>query len=49
MANGRAKPAEKTTLSTFIYNKREGKFLGRTGKSWGSSSGQENRFYFFRI
>jgi sodium/potassium-transporting ATPase subunit beta len=47
MANGRAKPAEKTTLSTFIYNKREGKFLGRTGKSWGSSSGQENRFYFF--
>ena len=34
MANGRAKP-EKTSFTTFIYNKREGKFLGRTGKSWG--------------
>jgi sodium/potassium-transporting ATPase subunit beta len=34
MANGRTKPAEKTSIATFIYNKREGKFLGRTGKSW---------------
>uniref|UniRef100_A0A915MTE6 Uncharacterized protein n=1 Tax=Meloidogyne javanica TaxID=6303 RepID=A0A915MTE6_MELJA len=35
MANGRTKPSAKTSLSTFIYNRREGTFLGRTGKSWG--------------
>uniref|UniRef100_A0A914LKB8 Sodium/potassium-transporting ATPase subunit beta n=1 Tax=Meloidogyne incognita TaxID=6306 RepID=A0A914LKB8_MELIC len=34
MANGRTKPSAKTSLSTFIYNRREGTFLGRTGKSW---------------
>ncbi|KAF7638861.1 hypothetical protein Mgra_00001670 [Meloidogyne graminicola] len=34
MANGRTKPSGKASLSTFIYNRREGTFLGRTGKSW---------------
>ncbi|KAL7069810.1 hypothetical protein ACQ4LE_010902 [Meloidogyne hapla] len=34
MANGRTKPSGKTSLSTFIFNRREGTFLGRTGKSW---------------
>lgn len=34
MANGRTKPEEKTSFATFIYNKREGTFLGRNAKSW---------------
>jgi sodium/potassium-transporting ATPase subunit beta len=35
MANGRTtQPSGKTSLSTFIFNRREGTFLGRTGKSW---------------
>ncbi|KAH7728224.1 CRE-NKB-3 protein [Aphelenchoides avenae] len=33
MANGRAKP-EDSNFATFLYNKREGKLLGRTAKSW---------------
>jgi sodium/potassium-transporting ATPase subunit beta len=33
MANGRSKP-EKQSFATFLYNKREGTLLGRTGKSW---------------
>lgn len=36
MANGRAKP-EKSNFATFLYNKREGKLLGRTAKSWGKT------------
>lgn len=47
MVNGRAKPNEKATLSTFIYNKREGKFLGRTGKSWAQIIVFYIIFYFF--
>uniref|UniRef100_A0A183BKM2 DUF4094 domain-containing protein n=1 Tax=Globodera pallida TaxID=36090 RepID=A0A183BKM2_GLOPA len=34
MANGRAKPTAKTSLSTFIYNRQDGTFLGRSAKSW---------------
>jgi len=34
MANGRAKPQDKTSIATFIYNRQEGTFLGRNGKSW---------------
>lgn len=34
MANGRTKAPEKQSCSTFIYNKREGTVLGKTGKAW---------------
>jgi hypothetical protein len=34
MANGRAKPPEKTGLGAFIYNKEKGTCLGRTANSW---------------
>ncbi|KAI6243968.1 Sodium/potassium-transporting ATPase subunit beta family-containing protein [Aphelenchoides fujianensis] len=34
MANGRAKPAEKSGLASFIYNKEKGTCLGRTAGSW---------------
>uniref|UniRef100_A0A915EMC1 Sodium/potassium-transporting ATPase subunit beta n=1 Tax=Ditylenchus dipsaci TaxID=166011 RepID=A0A915EMC1_9BILA len=34
MANGRSKPPVKQSFTTFIYNKQEGTFLGRSAKSW---------------
>jgi len=34
MANGRTKTAQKESFTTFIYNKEEGKILGRNAKSW---------------
>jgi len=37
MANGRTKTAQKESFTTFIYNKEEGKILGRNAKSWGES------------
>uniref|UniRef100_A0A914GUD0 Sodium/potassium-transporting ATPase subunit beta-3 n=1 Tax=Globodera rostochiensis TaxID=31243 RepID=A0A914GUD0_GLORO len=45
MANGRAKPAEKTSLSTFIYNRQDGTFLGRSAKSWAQIVGFYIIFY----
>lgn len=34
MANGRSKPSDKESFSTFIFNKQAGTFLGRSAKSW---------------
>ncbi|KAL3098001.1 hypothetical protein niasHT_027546 [Heterodera trifolii] len=47
MANGRTKPSEKTSLSTFIYNKQDGTFLGRSAKSWAQIIGFYIVFYIF--